>query len=122
MITKELCVAQRKYTDKNGNEKTVWLKIGEIHEHNGKAYGVVFPHINLAALPRKEGEDRVFFNLFDPKPKDGQNDAPKAANQAKPSSGAPADFNEFEDDIPFLSNSMAHDLESRISRRMAKYK
>ena len=66
MITKELCVAQRKYTDKNGNEKTVWLKIGEIHEHNGKTYGVVFPHINLAALPRKEGEDRVFFNLFDP--------------------------------------------------------
>ncbi len=97
-ILKELCVAQRKYTAQSGEEKTVWLKIGEIHANSqGKEYGVIYPHINLAALPRKEGEDRVFFNLFDPRPKEGQ--APKqASRQAAPPTGGLGDF---EDDIPF---------------------
>ena len=117
MITKELCVAHRKYTDKNGQDKTVWLKIGEIHEHNGKTYGVIYPHINLAALPRKEGDDRLFFNLFDPKPKDGQSDAPKAKPDA-PVAGA---FEDFESDLPFVSRSVSHDIQSRTARRMSRY-
>jgi hypothetical protein len=69
-VLKELCVAQRKYTNSNGEEKTQWLKIGEIHEKDGREYGVIYPHINLAALPRKEGDDRLFFSLFNPKPKE----------------------------------------------------
>lgn len=90
-VINELCVAQRKYKDKNGQEKTVWLKIGEIHEHNGRQYGVIFPHINLAALPRKEGEDRLFFSLFEPKPKGEANPTPTQSQSAS----------DFESDIPF---------------------
>lgn len=90
MITKELMVAQEKYTTKDGQEKTKWLKIGEIHEHNGKTYGVIFPWINLAAIGRKEGDSRLFFNMFDPKPKGEQ----KAGNAV--SAGG-----DLENDIPF---------------------
>lgn len=92
-VINELCVAQRKYKDKNGQEKTVWLKIGEIHEHNGRQYGVIFPHINLAALPRKEGEDRLFFSLFEPKPKEGR--------ETKPTPTQSQAASDFESDIPF---------------------
>lgn len=95
-VLKELCVAQRKYTNQAGEEKTVWLKIGEIHTHQGREYGVIYPHINLAALPRKDGEDRVFFSMFDPKPKDGQSPAKAQSLQARQS-----DNGFDEEQIPF---------------------
>jgi hypothetical protein len=92
-VLKELTVALSKYTDKSGKEKTQWLKIGEIHESKeGKHYGVIYPHINLAALPKKDGDNRVFFNMFDPKPYEGKGTAPS------PDAAPSADFN---DDIPF---------------------
>lgn len=79
MIKKKLVVANGNYTDKSGEEKTEWVDIGHLHEHNGKEYITLKAHVNLAGLFRKEGENRIFANLFDPKPRKG----------------------EFDDDIPF---------------------
>lgn len=94
-VLKELCVAQRKYQDKQGSDKTVWLKIGEIHTSNeGREYMVIYPHINFASLPRKEGEDRVFVSMFEPKPRDQRN---AAADQVKAASSSSS----FNDDIPW---------------------
>lgn len=101
-VSKELCAAQRRYTDNNGQEKTVWLKVGEIHTSSeGREYMVLFPHINLAGLPRKDGDDRLFVSMFDPKPRDGrqqqQRQQAPQSRQAPPSNYA----EDFSDDIPF---------------------
>ena len=45
-----------------------------------------------------------------------QSRAPRAAPAA-----APAPANDFEDDVPFASASMYHDLQDSISRRMRRY-
>lgn len=89
MIKKELAVVARKYMDKNGQEKSVWKSIGAIHEHNGKEYMTLDPMVNLAAIPRREGDDRVFVSMFEPKPKE---------SRPKQSGG---DFDDLPDDIPF---------------------
>lgn len=95
MIKKEITVVRDTYTDRNGQERKSWLKVGEIHEHNGREYVVLFPWINLAAIPKKEGDNRVFANLFDPK----QDEVlPKSGNARLDAQQQDA----FEDDdIPF---------------------
>lgn len=92
-IIKELAVVTRTYTDGNGNEKKVWKNIGAIHtSKEGREYMVIDPLVNLAAIQRKEGDDRVFVSMFEPKPKEQkqQTNAPAAAG-----------LGDFEDDIPF---------------------
>lgn len=91
-IVKELSVVTRTYTDKQGNEKKVWKTIGAIHTSSkGSEYIVLDPLINLAAIPRKDGDDRVFVSMFDPKEKQ-----PQSKGQGR--SGPISDFN---DDVPF---------------------
>jgi hypothetical protein len=92
-ILKELCVAFGKY-EVNGEEKTRWTRIGHLHETQDKTrqYITLDPAYNLAAFPKKEGDDRLYVNMFDPKPKDGQRTATKS--QPKPDPG-------FDDDIGF---------------------
>lgn len=93
-LIKNLSVALRKYTDNNGQEKAQWLNIGSIMQTDeGKKFILLDRHINLAGLPFKEGTTSVMVSSFDPKPKDGQQQAQPAqqSTQAK-----------FEDDdIPF---------------------
>ena len=69
MIKKKLVVKNGAYTNKNGEEKTNWLVIG--HEHDGEfgTYYTLDAHINLAAIPRKEGDTRVMVNAYDVEPK-----------------------------------------------------
>ena len=89
MIKKKLVVANGKYTTKDGSEKTRWVNIGALHEHEGKAYITLDAHITLAGLERKEGDTRVFANLFDPEP-----------YQPRPQA-AQAESGDFDDNIPF---------------------
>lgn len=87
-ILKELTIATGKYTDQTGAEKTRWKTIGHLHDGSKGQYITLDSLVNLAAVPRKDGDDRVYVNMFDPKPKDGQRPskpAPKAA---------PADFDD----------------------------
>ena len=87
MIKKNLVVANGSYQTANGEEKTRWVTVGALHEHNGKDYITLDAHINLAGLERKEGDTRVFANLFDPK---------ERGAGAGASAGQP-----FDDKIPF---------------------
>lgn len=102
-ILKELCVAAGKY-ELNGEEKTRWTRIGHLHETQDKTrqYITLDPTYNLAAFPKKEGDDRLYVNMFDPKPKDGQK--PTGRSQSAPSGGGGrgGDPNE---DIPFAPRS-----------------
>lgn len=66
-VIKDLAVVKSTYTNKQGEEKKVWLNIGQVHEHEGREYITLDPTINLAALPRKQGDDRLFVSMFEPK-------------------------------------------------------
>lgn len=91
-IVKELAVVTRIYTDKQGNEKKVWKNIGAIHTSSkGSEYIVLDPLINLAAIPRKDGDDRVFVSMFEPKEKQPQS---KGTGRAGP-------LSDFAEDVPF---------------------
>lgn len=87
-VLKELCCVQETYTDRNGNDKKKWLKVGEIHEGKNGEYIVLYPHINLAALPRKDGDSRLYVSMFDPKPRE-------------PVSQSGGSFADMADDMPF---------------------
>ena len=69
MIIKELAVVKSTY-EKNGETKKVWMNIGQVHEHEGREYITLDPTVNLAALPRKQGDDRLFVSMFEPKQKE----------------------------------------------------
>jgi len=92
MIKKKLVVANGSYP-KDGVEKTRWVSIGALHEHEGKHYITLDRHINLAGLEHKEGDTRVFANLFDPEPYQS-NGAAQPKPQEKVTQG-------FDDAIPF---------------------
>ena len=80
MIKKQLTATTGKYTDRNGDEKTRWLTIGHIHEHEGREYVTLDKRVNLAAINNGKNpeDDRVFVQMFDPKPRDGH---PAQTNQ-----------------------------------------
>lgn len=82
MIVKEITVVASTYTNRDGQEKKRWVTIGHIHKTGDgtREYITLDPMVNLAAIPRKEGDDRIYANLFDPKPKN-QGAAPAAPAQ-----------------------------------------
>jgi hypothetical protein len=91
MIKQNLVVKNGSYTTRDGQEKHRYLTIGQLHEHEGRLYITLDAHINLAAIPRKDGDTRVMVSLYDPKPRDGE--APKKA--------APVEDDGFDSDLPF---------------------
>jgi len=98
-ILKDLAVVQETYTDRNGEQKKKWLNIGQLHEHEGREYIVLYPHINLAALPRKEGDSRLFVSMFEPKAKEGEKPA-QTASKAPANKPAASGFDD-DSDVPF---------------------
>ena len=94
-ILKDLAVVIDTYTDRNGAEKKKWLTIGQVHSSKeGREYITLEPHINLAAIPRKDGDSRVYVSMFEPK---ARGDAPAAAPRGTPQTPPPMD-----DDVPFM--------------------
>ena len=103
-ILKDLAVVQETYTDRNGEQKKKWLTIGQIHASNeGREYIVLYPWINLAAIPRKEGDSRLFVSIFEPKVRDEV----KPAHEVKPAQTAskapakPEPAFDNDSDVPF---------------------
>lgn len=90
MIKKNLVIVADTYTDRNGNEKKKWQTIGQLHEGKHGDYITLDPLVNLGAIPRKEGDSRVYVNLFDIKDRGDGGNAPRQ--------DAPPDLN---DDIPW---------------------
>ncbi|MBQ6664139.1 MAG: hypothetical protein IJM68_00985 [Synergistaceae bacterium] len=69
----DLCVATRRYTDKEGNEKSAYENIGAILEkEEGKPYMMLKAHFNPAGITRKEGSESIMVSMF--RPKDGNGD------------------------------------------------
>lgn len=90
MLIKDLCAVMSSFTDRQGNQKSKWVKLGELHENkDGSQYIALFPHINIAALPRKEGSDRVFVSLFTPKDGNDTAQTPKTKQDG------------LDEDVPF---------------------
>jgi hypothetical protein len=80
------------YQNRQGETKREYLKVGSLMQgDDGRQALVLKRHINLAGLPEKNG--RVWLNLYEPKPREGQQPAQRqAAQTAEP---------EFDNDIPF---------------------
>lgn len=99
MITKRLVVKNGSY-QKDGEEKSRWLQIGAVHEYEGREYITLDRHVNLAGLPTKDGETRVFVSIFDADEQQGKASAPKAAK--RPAGKPSYDFADDDlSDIPF---------------------
>ena len=81
-----------------GQTKKRWQNIGVVMENDNGMFLLLDPIINLAAIPRQEGKDRVMASLFEPRDEGQQRQqaASPASKAAQASGAAPAD-----DEIPF---------------------
>lgn len=108
-ILKKLVVAGRKYQDKSGKDKTVWHTVGHLHETNdgSRQYITIDPMVNFAAFERKDGDDRVYVNMFDAdEGRASQGAEPPASTKPprpaqQPAGHAQSKFDDIDDDVPF---------------------
>lgn len=89
----DVAVKTGSYQDSTGQTKNRYQNIGAVMQGDNGPYLLLDPLINLAAVPREAGKDRVICSLFEPR-QDGQQ--PRAAAPAQRQAPAPVD-----DDIPF---------------------
>lgn len=91
MTIKHVLAVKTGSYEKDGETKNRWKYIGHVHEGQHGLYITLDASVNLAAFPRKEGDDRVMVSMFEEKEKG-----------SKPSPKKPAAQEEFVDDeIPF---------------------
>jgi hypothetical protein len=102
MIVKNLVVTNGEYTTRDGETKRRYVTIGQLHEHEGRQYITLDAYVSLAGFPRKEGESRVFANLYDPQPRGQEAQSAAPRSEMAPSRGGSTPSGEFQDDdIPF---------------------
>lgn len=91
-ITKKYDIAVKvgSYTDSTGQKKNRYQNIGAVMQGDSGPFILLDPLINLAAVPREEGKDRVMCSLFEPRDEKGQR---PQQGQSRPSVQ--------DDDIPF---------------------
>lgn len=79
----DLAVVTGTYPDKNtGAQKNRYQTIGsEMEMDDGSRFILLDPLINLAAVPRGQGKDRIMVSKFEPRDHNQQNNP---ANQASP--------------------------------------
>lgn len=85
-VLKRLVVVTGEYQAADGQTKKRYRTIGHLHEGQYGQYVTLDPITNLAAVPRKDGVDRVYANLYDPEER-GQRNRPSDATGA-PVSGS----------------------------------
>ena len=78
----DIAVKTGSYQDSTGQTKNRYQNIGSMMQGDNGPYLLLDPLINLAAVPREAGKDRVICSLFEPR-QDGQQAAP-AQRQAAP--------------------------------------
>lgn len=87
---KDLAVVTGTY-EKDGHTKKRYMTIGALMStSDGGQYILLDPLVNLAAVPRQEGRDRVIVSLFDPK-----------ESTEHPSGGRPAKSKEIYGDAEY---------------------
>ena len=78
----------RQYTDRNGDTKTAWTRIGTMFPNkSGDGFSITFDALPLPQM--REGKLEVRAVCFPPKERDG----------AAPQGGAPKDY--LSDEVPF---------------------
>lgn len=99
-ITKkyDVAVVTGKYTDQQGQTKNRYMNIGAVMTGDNGPFLLLDPMVNLAAVPREPGKDRVLCSLFEPR--DNNQAAAAAPRQAPAQRPAPAQ-QPMDDDIPF---------------------
>ena len=94
-ILKELVCAAGEYQGADGQIKKRWRTVGHMHtSKDGREYITLDPLVNLAALPRKEGDDRIYVNLFEPKER-------MPASQITPSQRKAPNADPWDDNLSF---------------------
>lgn len=99
---KDLAVVIGTY-EKGGETKKRYQNIGVLMEGENGQFILLDPLINLAAVPREAGKDRVMVSMFDPKDKDSSQTEPSKSSEyarAKANGYAP-EPKHLDDDIPF---------------------
>lgn len=85
----DIAVKIGSYVDSTGQKKNRYQNIGAVMQGDSGPFILLDPLINLAAVPREEGKDRVMCSLFEPRDEKGQR--PPQQNRQNPP----------DDDIPF---------------------
>lgn len=94
-ILKRLVVVTGQYTDKQGNAKKRYKTVGHVHAGQHGEYITLDASVNLAAFPRKEGDDRVMVSLYD------EESTPERAKKGVQQARAAMDDGFGDADIPF---------------------
>jgi hypothetical protein len=89
----DIAVKTGSYQDSQGQTKNRYQNIGTMMQGDNGPYLLLDPLINLAAVPREQGKDRVICSLLEPRDNAQQAPAPRQAPQRQ----QPA----MDDDIPF---------------------
>lgn len=93
----DLAIKTGSYTDNTGAQKNRYQNIGSVMQGDNGPFLLLDPLINLAAVPREPGKDRIIVSCFEPK-QEGQQQAPQPQQRA-PQRQQPAQM--ADDDIPF---------------------
>lgn len=79
----DMAVKVGQYQDQSGATKNRYQNIGVIMQgDDGGHYALIDPLINLAAVPREAGKDRVMVSLFEPR-NDAQQQAARPQRAAQ---------------------------------------
>lgn len=89
----DIVIKDGEYTDSNGETKARWVTLGAVMQGDKGFYALLNPGVNLAAY-KEEGQRSVIASLFEPKPRENQQ---QTTPQQQPAASAP----DFDDDIPF---------------------
>lgn len=102
----DMAVKVGQYTDQSGTTKNRYHNIGVVMQgDDGGFYALIDPMVNLAAVPRDPGKDRVMVSLFEPRddaqqPRQAGGYQTAAVQQRPAARPAPAPA-PMDDDIPF---------------------
>ena len=78
----DIAVKTGSYQDNQGQTKNRYQNIGAVMQGDNGPYLLLDPLINLAAVPRDAGKDRVICSLFEPRERDGQQASQQQRQQA----------------------------------------
>ena len=95
----EIAVKIGSYVDETGANKNRYQNIGVVMQGDNGPYILLDPLINLAAVPREPGKDRVICSLFEPKARDSQQ--AQAPRQAQGYSAPQRQAVPDDSDVPF---------------------
>lgn len=95
----DIAVKVGSYVDSTGARKNRYHNIGSVMQGDSGPFILLDPLVNLAAVPREEGKDRIMCSLFEPRDEKGQRPQQGQRPQAAPAAGG--GFDDSDETIPF---------------------